>query len=57
MTTTELIIKGSFIGIGLFSLARMIYYMGFRAGATALFNELTKKNETSTQTRNVARKD
>lgn len=54
---TELIVKGTFIGIGLFSLARMIYYMGFRAGATALFNELTKRNETASQTRNVARKD
>ena len=61
MTTTELIIKGSFIGIGLFTIARWIYWKGWHAGADwardYIFNELTKRNETTTQTRNVARKD
>ena len=61
MTTTELIIKGTFIGIGLFTIARWIYRKGWHAGADwardYIFNELKKRNETSSQTRNVARKD
>ena len=47
MTTTELIIKGSILGIGLFFAARVIYYKGFWVGANwakdYIFNELKKK--------------
>ena len=49
MTTTELIVKGSFIGIGLFTIARWIYRKGWHAGADwardYIFNELKKRNE------------
>lgn len=47
MTTTELIIKGTFIGISLFFLARAIYWKGWVNGANwakdYIFNELKKK--------------
>ena len=47
--TTELIIKGTIIGIGLFFTARAIYRKGWVNGANwakdYIFNELKKKNE------------
>lgn len=47
MTTTELIVKGTIIGIGLFHAARAIYWKGWRDGANFakdyIFNELKKK--------------
>lgn len=49
MTMTELTIKGSIIGIGLFFTARAIYWKGYRNGAKFatdyIFNMLKKKNE------------
>ena len=47
MTTTELIIKGTLLGLCMFFIARAIYWKGWKAGANwakdYIFNELKKK--------------
>lgn len=43
----ELIIKGTLLGVGMFYIARAIYFKGWKAGANwakdYIFNELKKK--------------